>query len=287
MRRNLVLLRNARRNLLKGKIRRKNQKQREDFPDEDQPVQATKTIDNQREHDETYIDNDDQELIEEKQNDEFTSYFNNEYEPQIMITTSTKYTPSIFKIIKELTETIPNCYFYYRKNYALKEIIELAKEKNFSDIIVIQERHRKPYRMILTHLPDGPTAEFKISNVYYHDEIEHNAKVTPHNPEIIFKNFSTKLGLRTSRMLNCLFPQKVDQDGRRVVTFHNQRDYIFFRHHRYMFSDDFEKVHLQEIGPRLTFRLLSIQKGTFDNEFGEYEWLYKNSMGVRRRKFYL
>jgi len=54
-----------------------------------------------------------------------------------------------------------------------------------------------------------------------------------------------------------------------------------------MFSEEFDKVHLQEIGPRFTLRLLSIQKGTFDNQFGEYEWLYKNKMGVRRRKFHL
>ena len=30
-----------------------------------------------------------------------------------------------------------------------------------------------------------------------------------------------------------------------------------------------------------------IQEGTFDTQFGEYEWSYKDNMGVRRRKFYL
>jgi len=273
--------------LIKGKLRRKKQQDREENPDADHKVIQTKTIDNQREFDETYIDNADEELIEENQNDEFASYFNNEYEPQIMITTAVKYTASVFKLIKEITDAIPNCYFYYRKKFTLKEIIEFAKEKKFSDIIVIQERLRKPYRMIMTHLPEGPTVEFKISNIYYHDEIEHNAKVTPHKPEVLMKNFTTKLGLRASRVLNSLFPQKPDYEGRRVITFHNQRDYIFFRHHRYIFSEDFKKVILQEIGPRFTLRLLSIQKGTFDREFGEYEWLYQNNMGVRRRKFYL
>ena len=101
------------------------------------------------------------------------------------------------------------------------------------------------------------------------------------------KNFTTKIGYRASRLLNSLFPQKPDLEGRRVVTFHNQRDYIFFRHHRYIFSEDYKNVHLQEIGPRFTLRLLSIQKGTFDNEFGEHEWVYTNKMGVRRRKFNL
>lgn len=36
-----------------------------------------------------------------------------------------------------------------------------------------------------------------------------------------------------SRIIQSLFPQEPNFRGRRVVTFHNQRDYIFFRHHRY------------------------------------------------------
>ena len=186
MRKQLVLLRNMKKNLLKGKIRRKNQKSREDNPELEKEVPMTKTIDNQRETDETYINDEDEDLIEENKNDEYASYFNNEYEPQIMITTAVKYTSSVFKLIKELTDSLPNCYFYYRKNFTLKEILEFAKEKKFSDVIVIRERLRQPYRMIITHLPEGPTIEFKISNVYYHDEIDHRgiiilAKLSPQN----------------------------------------------------------------------------------------------------------
>ena len=33
-------------------------------------------------------------------------------------------------------------------------------------------------------------------------------------------------------MIQSLFPQAPNFGGRRVVTFHNQRDFIFFRHHR-------------------------------------------------------
>jgi len=142
--------------------------------------------------------------------------------------------------------------------------------------------------MIITHLPDGPTAEFKISNVIYHDQLTNSASVqTECNPELLFKNFKTKLGFRVSRILTALFPQKVDIVGRRVVTYHNQRDFIFFRQHRYIFTEDLEKVNLQESGPRFTLRLLSIQNKTYDGEFGDYEWKYKDSMGVRRRKFNL
>jgi ribosome production factor 1 len=69
--------------------------------------------------------------------------------------------------------------------------------------------------------------------------------------------------------------------------FHNQRDYIFFRYYRYIFTEEFKNVNLQEIGPRFVMRLLSIQRGVFNPQFGEYEWVYKDKMGVKRRKFYL
>lgn len=36
-----------------------------------------------------------------------------------------------------------------------------------------------------------------------------------------------------NRLIQSLFPQDPEFKGRRVVTFHNQRDFIFFRHHRY------------------------------------------------------
>lgn len=34
---------------------------------------------------------------------------------------------------------------------------------------------------------------------------------------------------------------------------------------------------IQELGPRFTLKLRSLQKGTFDSKFGEYEWIHKVS----------
>ena len=44
---------------------------------------------------------------------------------------------------------------------------------------------------------------------------------------------------------------------------------------------------MQEIGPKFTLRLQKIQQGTFDNAFGKIEWEGKDSMYVKRNKFYL
>lgn len=81
-------------------------------------------------------------------------------------------------------------------------------------------------------------------------------------------------------MFHSLVPQVPEFLGREVVTFHNQRDFIFFRRHRYIYLILFvrymfeskDEVNLQEIGPRFTLKLRALQNGIYDIEKGEYEW---------------
>ena len=87
--------------------------------------------------------------------------------------------------------------------------------------------------MLIVHLPDGPTLQCKLSNVKITPELKRSHKeITQHRPEVILNNFTTRLGYSVSRMLGALFHYQPEFKGRRAVTFHNQRDYIFFRHHR-------------------------------------------------------
>lgn len=43
---------------------------------------------------------------------------------------------------------------------------------------------------------------------------------------------------------------------------------------RYIFKNS-QKAGLQELGPRFTLKLRSLQRGTFDTKFGQYEWIHK------------
>ena len=106
-------------------------------------------------------------------------------------------------------------------------------------------------------------------------------------PELILNNFDTMLGSRMGRMIASLFPQDPELEKRRVCTFHNQRDFIFFRHHRYQFNEDGTRASLQEVGPRFTLKLHKLQLGTLDSKAGEYEFIYKPKDGVNRKKFFL
>lgn len=169
----------------------------------------------------------------------------------------------------------------------LKKIIAGAVERDFSDIVVINEDKKKPTGLVVCHLPHGPTAHFKLTSIRYPKEIVNHGRKTSHHPEIILNNFHTRLGQQVGRMINALFPQNPEFQGRSVVTFHNQRDFIFFRYHRYVFKNA-KKVGLQELGPRFTLKLRWLQKGTFDTKFGEYEWVHKRGeMDTSRTRFFL
>ena len=58
-------------------------------------------------------------------------------------------------------------------------------------------------------------------------------------------------------------------------------------------KNDFKKVALCELGPRFTLRLRSLQKGTFDSKYGEFEFeLRRKEMdteghGFAKTKFFL
>jgi len=54
----------------------------------------------------------------------------------------------VFDFLKELKSTIPNVEYYERKNFRVRDIIEMAKKKDFTDLLLIYEKHGKPRRLI-------------------------------------------------------------------------------------------------------------------------------------------
>lgn len=263
------------------KLAKKEKKRRREMRDkleeelgEDAPARKEpKTIETMREKDETTIKNNDEDLIEDVLNDEFASYFSSNIPPKILITTNLHSTTVAKYFIKDLLKIIPNSQYCPRKKLPLKKIVEFSKTRGFTDIIVINEDQKILNSLLLCHLPKGPTAMFKLSSVKLNKEIKNHARFGDYYPELILNNFDTRLGHTIGRMLSALFPQKPEFTGRQVVTFHNQRDFIFVRHHRYIF-DDSKTARLQEIGPQFTLKLRYIQHGTFDS-LAEYEWLPK------------
>ncbi|XP_034472608.1 probable ribosome production factor 1 [Drosophila innubila] len=258
------------------------------------PANPGHTIESLREKDQTEVsnlnDSDNEELRKELEIDDFSSYFERIYEPKVLITFADNPVTKTRKFGLELSRIFPNALVKIRNKASVKKICKSAEREQFTDVVIINEDRRKPNGLLVIHLPNGPTAHFKLSNVKLTTDIKRNHKeITKHRPEVILTNFTTRLGLTVGRMMGALFHHDPEFRGRRAVTFHNQRDYIFFRHHRYEFSKEGKRVKLRELGPRFTLKLRSLQEGTFDSKTGDYTWIISNKRHAMesRRRFFL
>lgn len=201
---------------------------------------------------------------------------------------------------QELKPLFPGARAFKRQRFQIRDILRYAENAGYTDVIVVNEDRKKPNGLLLVHLPDGPTAYFKLSSIRTKEELgPHRAKQQSGiRPELILNNFSTRLGHTVGRMFAALFPQNPQFRSRRVITLHNQRDFIFFRQHRYIFEVN-EKAkkdpklppvicRLQEVGPRFTLLLMYVQDGVFDGDRGDF--MYRRDAGAdsaNRRKFSL
>ncbi|KAL0712245.1 hypothetical protein Bca4012_019223 [Brassica carinata] len=235
-----------------------------------------KIIENTREADDTVCRPDDQELFADIDADEFNPVLRREVTPKVLITTCRFNSTRGPAFISELLSVIPNFHYHKRGTYDLKKIVEYAKKKDYTSLIVVHTNRREPDALLIIGLPNGPIAHFKLSNLVLGKDIK-----------LYF--------------FQSLFPQEPNFRGRRVVTFHNQRDFILFRHHRYMTKESKQsgtkgkdgvaqervKPRLQECGPRFTLKLVTLQHGTFDTKGGEFEWVHKPERDTSRRRFFL
>ena len=201
------------------------------------------TIDSKRVYDETVN-------VEMEGEDNFDSYFKEGVEPKVLITTNANAKRPAYEFAAMMVEIIPNSSFVKRqRKYTIKDMAEYCSNRDFTDLIVINEDKKVVNGMTFVHLPEGPTFYFSISSLIERKRITGHGQPTGHVPELVLNNFTTRLGQSVSRLFQSLFPHRPEFEGRQVVTLHNQRDFIFFRMHRYIFKNE-EKVGLQELGPQ-------------------------------------
>lgn len=186
----------------------KKKKVREEHGEEAVPKGKINTIESMRVKDETIISDAEDDDIKGEQNiDEFASYFNSKVPPRIVMTTNRRPKGKLFEFLKEVKTAFPGSEYYERKNFLLKDIIEWSKERNFTDLLVFYEKHGVPHTLIHSHLPEGPTATYRVSSIKLrHSIVNHGAAPGSSNPELILNNFDTMLGHRVGRMMAALFP---------------------------------------------------------------------------------
>ncbi|KAG8889294.1 hypothetical protein FRB98_005107 [Tulasnella sp. 332] len=213
----------------------------------------------------------DSENMHDIANDPFAAYFHQTGDPtlppKVLITTSPRFTTATREFCEELVGVFPGAKYVQRSkrgsNHKCPSIGKLATwagERGYGALVVVNDDQKEPNAITMVHLPEGPTAYFKLTSVQLTKRIFGHARASPHNPELILNGFVTRLGHAVGRMFQTLFPPMPEFEGRQVVTLHNQRDFLFFRRHRYVFHST-EKAGLQEIGPRFTLKLRSMRQG--------------------------
>lgn len=256
--------------------RAKEERKNPELKQERLQTNIPETLESKRVFDETITE-------EVEGEDEFQEYFLNNKSPKILLTTNTNAKKAAYEFADMLMDFLPLVTFIKRKSqFTIKDMAKFCKNREYTDLVIINEFNKKITGITFIHLPEGPSFYFSISSITEGKKILGHGKATNHTPELILNNFNTRLGKTVGRLFQTIFPQDPEFQGRQVITLHNQRDYIFFRRHRYLFKSE-EKVGLQEIGPQFTLKLRRLQKGIKN----ETEWEHRPDMEKDKRKFYL
>lgn len=279
----------------KAKLKQKIRKER----DPNAPKGERQTTDNKRVLTDDLLLEQNDDVDEEETFDEFASFFDLSKTPKVLLTTSEKPSKTSFEFLMEFKNFLPNSFYYPRKRVPLPSVARQAKERGFTHVVVIHERFKVPYTVSIATLPEGPTIVLRVRKYVPPSEISNIGNPTGYEPELIVRNFQTPLGRRLGRGLSSMFNLNPDFKGRTVVTLYNFRDFIFFRHHRYLFKkdkpdpEDEEKkdpdvrAALQEIGPRMIFQLRKMYSGCFNEVDGQFEYFYRGGHYVKRSRFFL
>ncbi|RNC54105.1 RNA processing factor 1 [Trypanosoma cruzi] len=125
---------------------------------ENAPAKAIpKTKERLRRPDVTIVEEkDDAEIVRDEADDEFAAYYNEARKPSILITTGEHPCFRTKQFVKEALWLFPNSTYRPRKDYTLKEITQFCINREFTDLVVITDRLKEPYNLIISHLPEGP-----------------------------------------------------------------------------------------------------------------------------------
>ncbi|KAH9580021.1 Brix domain [Trypanosoma melophagium] len=203
-------------------------------------------------------------------------------DPHVLVTTSRDPSQKLLEFAKEVRLIIPNAVRMNRGNLSVRQLMEAARQGQYSDVVVLQESQGVPDSLTISHLPLGPTVVFTIHNLVTRHDIENVGTMSEQYPHLIFENFTTKLGHRVRDVLKYIFPVP-KTEATRVLTFDNQNDFISLRHHTFKVVKGRE-VQLTEIGPRMELTPYRITLGTLEMDDAETEWVLHAYMNTAKKR---
>ena len=64
-----------------------------------------------------------------------------------------------------MAQVLPAAQYYKRAGFPIKKIVEYAGKRGYTDLMVLHEDRKAVNGLLVVHLPGGPTAHFKLSNL--------------------------------------------------------------------------------------------------------------------------
>eukprot|EP00834_Sanchytrium_tribonematis_P003407 NODE_130_length_16779_cov_1.687410.p5 type:complete len:303 gc:universal NODE_130_length_16779_cov_1.687410:11027-11935(+) len=226
----------------------------------------------------------------------------------ILLTTSRSPSSTLLQFVKELSIIFPKANRVNRGNSTVEEIMQVAKQKQITDVIIIHETRGVPDTMTVSHLPNGPTLRCSIHNVVSRHQVQQEARrnnsqdsqemeyvmknVPQSDPFVISNNFKSKVGGRVSTILKAIFPEAPNNTtfgakDRRIITISNEQDLVLFRHHvvkkRQFWKEENNDLNeskdalmVIEVGPRFDLKPFEIRRGTIDLwRVSDIEWVFR------------
>lgn len=239
-----------------------------------------------------------EDLVHAETLDEFQGHLDGRRAVSVAITTSVRPRgKDTITFATDLVDIFGGAMRYVaRGDLAIKPLIARCIQEGYTSLLVLHEDRRQLTHLLTIALPSGPSAWFRLTEVCTRKNLVGAGKpLTGVPPEVILNNFRTRLGRRIGRMLQTNLNAAENLRARQVVTFHNQRDFIFFRAHRYIFEHKNPKdpssevaARLHELGPQFTLKLKWLQQGLYDHHNRDYEFYYRSEMDSHSRtKFFL
>ena len=99
-------------------------------------------------------------------------------------------------------ETLPCAEYYKRQGFPLKKIVQFAAARDYTDVMVFNEDRKEVNGLLLVHLPDGPTAHFRLSNLKLGRDIKVSGSWNIGEEDVSAERVSTLLkGMGTCKRL--------------------------------------------------------------------------------------
>ncbi|KAK8860516.1 snoRNA-binding rRNA-processing protein imp4 [Tritrichomonas musculus] len=219
---------------------------------------------------------DDDQTVNQALDDEYSTIGISD--PKVAVTTSRNPSGPIKHFAREISQFIPNAERVNRGASDLKSLMQLCRNHEMTDIVIVHGTHGDPDSLIVSHLPYGPTAYFSLHNVVMRRQIENLPPISTAFPHLIFEDMTSKIGIRVKKILQALFPVP-KPESRRVISFINNNDWISVRQHTFKRTGG--KIELTELGPRMEMRIYRIVLGTVEMNDADTEFALRSFIRSR------